>query len=251
MNENKLKSILKEILTDLEIQVYLASLSGSLTISQLAKKANLNRSGTYRIIENLISKGLLVREITKTSQKIIAEHPKKVQQLIANQQRKLRRKELDWQELLPEVLSEFNVEQTDKPQVRVYEGIDGLENAYNIMLEECENTKIQTLSGDLEIVLRVFDEKFWEEWNTKIFAKNNSAQMIVNDSKQAREFKQKNDSQKFTTKIISNFKLQTDINIFNDKVLIISFKDKMATLISNKFIADSYRILFENVWEKN
>lgn len=250
MNQDKLKNILKEVLTDLEIQVYLASLSGSLTISELAKKADLNRSGTYRIVENLISKGLLIREITPTSQKIIAEHPKKVQQLIANQQRKLRRKELDWQDLLPEVLSEYNIEQTNKPRVQVFENQDGLENAYNLMLDECKNTKIQALSGDLELVLQVFDLDFWNNWNTKIFAKNNSAQMIVNDSRQAREFKSKNDSKNFTTKIIPNFKLQTDINIFNDKVLIVSFKDKMATLITSKFIANSYRILFETIWKK-
>ena len=98
MNNEKVKLILKEILTDLEIKVYLTSLESSLTIQELAKKAGLNRSGTYRIVENLISKGLLSREIKTAGQNIIAEHPKKVLQLLGNSQRKLRRKELDFQD---------------------------------------------------------------------------------------------------------------------------------------------------------
>lgn len=250
MSNEKIKSILKEILSDLEIRVYLAALEGPLTISQLAKKANVNRSGTYRIVENLVNKGLLSKELKMYGQHIVAEHPKKVLQLLANSQRKFRRKELEFEQLMPELVADFNTGE-NKSSIKIYEGRDGLENAYNLMLEECHDTQIQALSGDMELVLNVFDIKFWRHWNAKIFAKNNTARMIVNDSEQARHFKHHNDSEKFITKIIPNFKLQTDINIFNDKVLIVSFKDKIATLIFSKSIADSYRILFENVWEKN
>lgn len=249
MNENKIKSILKEILTELETKVYLASLAGPLTIQELAKKAGLNRSGTYRLVENLIAKGLLSRELKTSGQRIIAEHPKKILQLLGNSQRKLRRKELEFKELMPDMLANFNIGE-NKPQIKVYEGVEGLEKGYEIMLEECENGEQLALSGDMDLVLQIFDDSFWKEWNKKFFDKNNSARMIVNDSKKARGFKEKYDGSKLETKIISNFELKTDINIFNDKVLISSFKDKIAILISSKFIANSYRILFETVWVK-
>lgn len=249
MNDDKIKNILKEVLTDLEIKVYLTSLQGSLTIQQLAKSAGINRSGTYRIVENLINKGLLSRELKTSGQRIIAEHPKKVIQLLDKQQRNLRKKELAFQDVLPEILGGYNIDE-HKPQIKIYEGREGLTSAYNLMLEECENTDILALSGDLDEVYKVFPDKFWDEWNKKFLAEKNSARMIVNESKNARDFKKKYDSKQIQTKIIQNFKLKTDINIFNDKVLITSFKDGMATLLSSKAIADSYRILFETVWGK-
>ena len=252
MDKEKIKQILKEILTDLEIKVYLACLEGPLTIQELAKKANLNRSGTYRIIEGLINKGLLAKEIKQRGQRILAEHPRKVLQILSNEQRKLRREELSFQELLPEILSEYNIG-VQNPKVRFYEGIEGFKNIMEQVVGdlEIEKSKEYKVFAPTELFLEIL-QKHCPEIIKKRIALGVKMKFITSSSTLAKERRGKIDKEELRERRIlpKEFGFESVIIIFGGKVAILDLgREIMGLVIENIKINKTINTFFEFIWE--
>lgn len=105
--------------TDSEARVYRALLElGGAYVSAIAKKAEINRVVCYKILDQLVEKGM-VSQFTKNDVRHFAVEDPRI--IVRRQQKKLERAE----RILPELLSMTHV-LASKPKVQYYEGTEGL-----------------------------------------------------------------------------------------------------------------------------
>lgn len=113
-------------LSDKEAEVYLAMLEiGPSSVQDIAKRAGVNRSTTYVMIEGLKKHGLV--STYEKGKKIVfaAENPEKLLSIVSEHMGLLEAKRDRLSKTLPRLLAIFNAIE-DKPRVRFFEGDAGL-----------------------------------------------------------------------------------------------------------------------------
>ncbi len=124
-------------LSDKECDVYVAMLElGPTSVQDIAKKAGVNRSTTYVMIESLRKRGLA--STFEKGRKILfsAENPERLMSIISEHMGLLNTKRDRLSATLPRLMAIFNAVE-DKPKVRFFEGDEGLIS----IREEIANSK--------------------------------------------------------------------------------------------------------------
>jgi sugar-specific transcriptional regulator TrmB len=121
--------VLKELgLTDTEIKVYLALLESEQCLaSSISKKADVERSVTYHILEKLMRKGLISYVIKENRKYFSAAEPKKLHDLI-------KEKENSLNELIPE-LNKI-IKRSEEPlSIEVFRGKEGFKTVLDDLIK--------------------------------------------------------------------------------------------------------------------
>ena len=122
-----IKTGLNELgLSDKEAEVYLAMLElGPSSVQDISKRAGVNRSTTYVMIEGLKKHGLL--STFEKGKKIVfaAENPEKLMAIVSEHMGLLEAKRDRLSQTMPRLMAIFNAVE-DKPRVRFFEGDAGL-----------------------------------------------------------------------------------------------------------------------------
>lgn len=120
---DELKRSLTELgLASKEAEVYLSMLElGPASVQDISKKAGINRSTTYVMIEGLKRFGLI--STFEKGKKVLfsAENPERLRSIISEQMQKLKVKDDSLVATLPQLMAIF-ASWKDKPRVRYYEG---------------------------------------------------------------------------------------------------------------------------------
>lgn len=243
--ENNLKDF---GLTEKEAKVYLAALElGSDTVQNIAKKAGLKRPTVYLIIQELMKKSLLSEKPASRGSIFIAESPEKI--LAISQQRQNALKEA-----IPFLRSMYNTEK-GKPQVRVYEGLDGMRQLYH---DEVWKSKTELLFFASTKKIQESLPGLLQFWITNEAGQRKFTQKtreLLNSDPEDIEYGLKSEagSPNAQVRIIppdSPFKfIGTDNVIFEDKIMMASFDEKLfTTLIQSEAIAQTMRTLYELAW---
>jgi len=238
----KLENILKNIgLNDKESKLYLALIElGSAPVSKVAEKAKINRVTAYSVLESLIEKGMAnsvvknkVRFFSPTNPKILAQE--------------FKRKASDFQKALP-TLRRLGGE-ANLPHVEYYEGIDGIKAIYAKTLES--KTEILNYANSKEI------RKAWPEYDEQYVAKRVKQKVFLRGIAPLDEHGievKSHDKQSFREiRLVSarKYTFTNEINIWDDKVAIISFNDnpQIGIIIESQEIANTQRDIFRMAWE--
>lgn len=116
-----------------EKTIYLAALELGETLQvPLAHKAKLKRTTLREILPDLFARGFLQQVVRGKRKYIIARDPR---ELAADLEEKAKRT----QELLPFILAFQNVS-TEKPEVRYFDGVDGIKFVYDEILKPGDPT---------------------------------------------------------------------------------------------------------------
>ena len=230
---------------DKEASVYLALLElGPSTTSEISRFANINRTTGYDILESLIRDGL-VNPIGETKiQKFVAENPDKVIIFLNKIKQGEKRLEQAYN-LLPELFSIYNVE--EKPKVKYYEGIERIKEAFE-----------DTLTAKVEIVgyavgtdaFEAVGEEYLRDYFKRRVIKNIKVRVIAPDDPDTLKVTAKDKEELRESYVVpkDKFYFTTETNIYNNKVLIMSWKEKFAVMIESKEIADAQKKVFELAW---
>ena len=73
--------------------------------------------------------------------------------------------------------------------------------------------------------------------------------MLVHNSDIAHKTAKNDKKYKRETRWLENFSLKINIDIFDNTVLVVSFHDEIAIWIESHMLAQSYRIMFNTLWE--
>lgn len=239
------KSLLSLNFTEKEASVYLALLAlGKGTVSQIARKANITRTHGYNILDTLISKGLVNISGKEPKQEYTAESPNKIKDLLKNEIKKQEEFLKQADTIIPKLQSIYNTK--DRPQIRFYEGSEGLKQIYEDTL---------TAKGEILAYASVEDTQatlpeYFPNYYFRRADKNIPIKAIFPDSPEARELTKLNKIQKRETALVppQEFSFSPEINIYNNKVMIASWREKLGITIESSEISDAMKKIFKLAW---
>ncbi|MFH1218266.1 MAG: helix-turn-helix domain-containing protein [Candidatus Peregrinibacteria bacterium] len=237
----ELLQILKSLgLNEKESRIYLSCCELSTAeVSKIARKAKLNRVTTYDILEKLKQKGLVSYHIKKKIKYFSPTTPETLLEEFEKRTNDLRVALPKFKRLTGEI---------HHPRVRYFEGIEGIKAIY-----------ADTLSSKTEILNFSNSAEIREQWPTydKDYVSARAKKRIflkgISPKDKAGEIVQTED-EKYYRKILlvptSQFNFTNEINIYDDKVSIISFKDELiGMIIESVEIANSQRAIFHMCWQ--
>lgn len=235
-------------LTLREVDVYLALLNiGQGTVTEITRKAGINRTTGYDILDALVSKGFVSISGKEPKQVYAAESPEKILAYLENEQELTRKKLESAKQLVPQLKTLHNVK--SRPKVRYYEGIEGLREVYEDTLTSKEDLRSLAQVDEAENALEGYFPKYYQ----RRAAKNIFIRAIFPDSPGARNLKTKDVVEKRKSVIVkeSNFELKPEINVYDNKVMIASWQEKLGIIIESQEIADAMKMLFELAWKES
>jgi sugar-specific transcriptional regulator TrmB len=227
-------------LNEKETQVYLAALEiGEATGFEIYKKTDLKKPTVYYILDEL-QKRKLVHLTTKGKKRyFVAENPERIK-------KDLEEKLHSFEDLLPQLRTLYNLK-VAKPQLRFHEGKGGLKEVYNDTLKY----RGEILAFASEKILHVLGQDFSEKYVAKRVKHGISVRAIVPSSETMDKiYIQKNMIELRAAKIVDakNYNFPIEINIYANKISMISFRDEIGLIIESDEISRMMRMMFEFFW---
>jgi predicted transcriptional regulator len=242
-----------------ERKIYEAALElGETTAANLAKRAKIHRVATYALIDNLITKGLLTQtNVSKHGKRIAPTHPREIMQLIRKEQRELKKLELKYEEIMPELTALFQ-NASVFPRVQFFEGIVGLEkinsDIINTLKDLPEKQRItysysnpnkvhETFEGYLHEEGGYIDLRLRHRIHNKVIALDCEVSRDIHD----RSVEMLCDMAILPTKL---FPFKNDITIYGDKMAILALENEhIGVIIQSREIVDDQKAIFHLAWE--
>ena len=248
LDEEKIQEILTKIgLSENESKVFLVLLQlGRGSVTEITRKAGLNRTTGYDILDNLVTKGLASISGKEPKQEYIAESPDKIIFLLekeinekSDQLRKIKN-------ILPEIKSLHNV--AGRPKVRFYEGVQGLKDVYEDTLTSHEEIRAYATYDDMQATL----PGYFPEYFFRRAKKNIPIRAIFPFTQAGLDLSRDDEVQKRKTAMVPSdeYYFSPEINIYDDKVMIASWKEKLGIIIESHEIADAMKKMFELSWSE-
>ncbi len=239
--------LVKAGLTDNEAKVYLALLSlGKGTVSEITRVAGVGRTYGYAILDLLAAKDLISVSGKEPKQEFIAESPRKLYEFLEGELASRKETLGEVKNVLPELVSMHSVE--DRPKVRFYEGLEGIKEVY----EDTLTAKERPLRGfakyeELHGTLKTYFPEYYRRRATKgIFGR-----ALITDTPLARERKKHDKEEAREIRLVpkDKFDISPEIDIYDNKVMIVSWREKLGIIIESGEIADAMKKIFDLVWE--
>ncbi len=235
----KLQTLLQRFgLKPKEAAIYLAALElGSGSVQKIAEKAGVVRSTTYEILETLREKGLVSTFLKKHVRYFSAEDPDQVWEWA-------QRKVDILKEAVPE-LTKLAGSARHRPGVRFYEGKEGMKLILREIIREADELLGFVSADDLFRELPDFNTFVSERLQKRI-----PARIISRDSPKAQERKKLGPQHLREVRIIpASNEFHGLIYIWKNKIAYFSFEqDYVAVVIESGILAQTQRVLFENLW---
>lgn len=229
-------------LSENESLVYMALLeTGEANIAQLTKKSGVNRSTVYLAIDSLKEKGL-VSSIKKRKTLFYAEDPRKMMD-------NLERKKADLEKVMPSFLAAFTL-LDKKPDIRYFEGEEGIKEIYRDILRTPNSEMLSWYSNEYK---EFFDESFFFDFFIPERKKNKIwLRAIYPEDEGMRKLATNNEAQLRQSRFVTNdkFKIECELCLYeNNKVGIISYKDRLGVIIASQSIFNTLKSIFEVMWD--
>ncbi len=230
-----------------EVAIYMALLTlGKGAVTEITRKADINRTTGYDILDSLVAKKLISVSGKEPKQEYAAESPEHIISYLEEQQAAITKHLNDAKAAVPQLKTLHNVK--NRPKVRFYEGEDGLQEVYEDTLTSHEDLRSLTLVDEAENTLKRYFPKYYQ----RRAGKGISIRAIFPDSPGARHLKKKDGIEARESLIIptNDFDLKPEINVYDNKVMIASWSEKLGIIIESQEIANAIKQLFELAWQE-
>lgn len=244
---NELKeSLLGGGFSSKEADVYLAILTlGRSTASQIARGAHISRTTVYDILSSLFDKDLVTLTGKEPKQEYVALSPDQLkiylEKELAKTQNILSQAE---NFLIPQLKSIHNVK--NHPKVMFYEGSVGLEKVYEDTLTSTEEIRAYASVENMHLGL----PGYFPEYYKRRAGKGIAIRAIIPNSKTGFERKSFDKGELRESALVptSKYSFSPEINIYDDKIMIASWKEKLGIIIESHEIADAMKKIYELAW---
>lgn len=238
-------------MSEKEVAVYLALLSlGTSKPIELARYTSYTRPTIYDVLEKLIQRGLVSKYQKGSITFFSAQDPKRLLDCVEREwdelQNKIYKQKQQIQSLLP-VLQSIQMSNTTKPKVQFFEGEKGMREAY----EDTLTTKNTIFAyTNVEEMVKMFPH-FFPAYFQRRAAKRIPTDAIFVQNAAGRERASYDRMELRRTKFFPDAEAiwYPEVKIYDDKVLITSWREKMAVIIQSQEYADLQRVIFKVLWE--
>jgi sugar-specific transcriptional regulator TrmB len=241
---------IKEILikagfSENESMVFLAILQlGKGTVTQITRKAGLNRTTGYDILDSLVAKGLVSVSGKEPKQEYLAESPDHLVSVLESELKEKEKRVSEIKKIIPNLKFIHNVR--GRPKVRFYEGTKGLTEVYEDTLSSKETIISYATFDDMHKALPNYFPKYYK----RRAEKGISIRGIVPKTDIAVERMKYNEEEKREVVFVpaDKYYFSPEIDIYDNKVMIASWKEKLGIIIESAEIADAMKKIYELAW---
>lgn len=235
-------------LTSKEATLYLATLElgEASPVSTIAKRAKLNRTTSYDILESLVKRGLVISSDHKNFRTYRAHSPEKLIAYLKEESGRYQRLAEEAEQIIP-LLKTYDHALSGRPRVYFYEGEEGLIRVYE-----------ETLNSSEEILAYASDQAnqeaipwYFPKYYKRRSAKGISIRALFPDTPKDRERHLLDKEELRQSRLVPKTKLDftPEINFFDDKIMIADWKEKLGIIIESKEIVKVFKQSFELAWE--
>lgn len=236
-------------LAENEAKIYeILLLKGETKARDLLADSGLSRGNVYNMLTSLTARGLI--QVTEGKQQTYrVTDPAKLSTLVDERKRGIERLNAEFNETLPRMLSTFSLT-TGRPTVRVFEGLEGVEDALNDSLlatgEICTYVDNNAVVGDVLVVNNRYVKKR--------IAKQIVKKMIVSDTPEHRALFQGLVNQYTLVAFVPSFPdtFASAMEIYDNTVsyLTLTPEKKIAVLLTDPAIASMEKQKFHFLWNQ-
>ena len=243
-------NLLKELnFSDKEARVYLALLEmGPSSVSSVARKAKINRTTAYDILEELASKKLVRMAEQRGKMIYVAESPENIQKVLTEESERYKKMADKAQTALPELKGIYS-EIEKKPIVKFYEGLDGLKELYEDSLNNNNDKTIlaYTSSADLQEVIWSYIEEYYRRRKEKGI----SIRAIMPTNEYSLKLKKIGKDFLREVRLVppDRFNFSPEIYLYDNKLTLMSLREKFGVYIESKEIVEALKKAYELSWE--
>jgi sugar-specific transcriptional regulator TrmB len=230
-----------------ESNVYVALLElGKGTVTKISQKAGINRTTGYDILGSLVNKKLANVSGKEPKQEYIAEPPTAIAEYLKRQISQTEECIKKAKEIEPELTSLYAIK--NRPRIRFYEGTDGLEHVYEDTLTSSEPIRAYATVDDMHNAL----PKYFPDYYKRRAEKNISIRAIVPETPVGRERTTHDIEEKREIAFVpaDKYYFSPEINIYDNKVMIASWREKLGIIIESEEIADAMKKIYELAWSE-
>ncbi len=237
-------------LSEKEVKVYLAIIElDTASANEVAKKSGINRSTTYILLESLKKKGLvsIAGEKEKDIKLFTAVSPERLHQMAEEQVKSYTELVGIAQNIMPELKS-MHRGTRKKPRVRYFEGTEGLVSAYEDTLTSTETIRAYASIENMHAAL----PGYFPEYYSRRSGKNIRIRSILPNTKEALERIREDKKEKRESALVEkeHYGFSPEINIYDDKIVFMSWVEKFALIIESKELAEALKVIFELSWKE-
>lgn len=228
-----------------EVGVYIALLElGKGTVSQIARKAGINRTTGYDILDNLVNIGVISISGKEPKQEYVAESPEALKTFIAREIENKKDALKEVEKIVPELTTMHN--KTARPRVFFYEGKEGLKQVYEDTLTSHEPIRAYASVDDVHATL----PNYFPDYYKRRAKKNIPIRAIFTDNPEGRALSKYDVEEKRESVFIpeSIYGFHPEINIYDNKIMIASWREQLGIIIESEEIADAMKKIYELAW---
>jgi sugar-specific transcriptional regulator TrmB len=232
-------------LSDKEVAVYFAILElGRGTVTQIARAANINRTSGYDILATLAADGLVRVSGKEPKQEYVAESPDMLLAMLEKKLEEAQARVAAAKNFVPTLKSIQKVE--DRPQIKFYEGSAGLKQVYEDTLSSSEEIRAYATVDDMHKGL----PNYFPQYYKRRADKNISIRAIVPKTEAGLERASHDKEEKRETAFVpaDKYNFSPEINIYDNKIMIASWREKLGIIIESAEIADAMKKIYELAW---
>jgi len=243
---NALKSL---NLSDNAIKIYLTSFRfGKLSIGQLAKYSEMDRSSCYLACDKLKKIGLLEEQLE--NKKIVwVKPPKEIINRLKIEQRKIRSQIDNIDIILPTLNAEYSNKTDNQPIIQFFSGKDGLRQIVENIFDSGTDEILLFTNPDDEKT--VFTKQDHDSFINERLKKQIKIKVIATKGSLSEKLKKLDGISLRTTKIASdNYHFRNEMYIFSDKIAILGFSGQIhGFIIKSEEYSSLQKLLFNNLWK--
>lgn len=222
--------------------VYLALLElGSASVNDIAKRAEIQRTTCYEILDRLVQDGFLSMMEKGRTRMYAAESP---ESLLASEEQKVRR----LREALPELQSLFGAT-SSRPRVRLYEGVAGIKKVF----EDTLQNKSKKLDGIISVldIEQIIGADYFADYTARRVASGTRLQVIRSE---ATEVGEKYPSSTKENRVVHYAPRDMIFNLsfflYDHRVAIIGTRrENFGMIIESEDFSQSLKHLFDVLWQ--
>lgn len=232
-------------LTDKQARVYVAALFlGPSAVQRIAEQADVNRATTYVILAELAEMGLVSESSEGKKTVYVAEPPEAIERYLTSMEKVISERKEGLKSAMRDLKTVSRVEVSDAPVVRFFKGPEATASVSDYLRRKAPKNDIVYALSDVDEVLKIYPNIL--KTSPAARKKKNISSKIIYTGKHNLE---SDKSLNRTTKRIPG-KICADVNIYSDKMTILSYKEDESTgiIIESKEIVAVLRQLFELAW---
>jgi HTH-type transcriptional regulator, sugar sensing transcriptional regulator len=224
-----------------QAKIYLACLElGKTTIKEMAKKAEIKRTTVYDIIDEMIDYGYIKKTTQGKKVKFVAVEPVELKEIIKKRESLLN-------QILPSLNSINNVN-VNKPKVWFYDGVEGIKQVYEDLLNY-KNIEVWGWGSEDSTDLLGLD--WCSKYVTRRVGKKIKLKIIYPLTEITKYYKKNDETQGRDSKIVDpkKYLFNVEINIYSNRLAIMSAKDKIGVIIESEPITATLKTIFRICWD--